>query len=218
MANTIIDGIEYRFFNHIYAVSRCGKVLRKFQPYAPTAHPQGYLWVASKILVHRMVAQCWLEGFDPKKHVHHINGNKADNRAENLECLTPTEHYSERHKDLLVQNGKYIRTPETREKIRQARLGSVTSEETKAKQRAALLGRKRPHFARAAHSKKSRKQRSLNHVRNTRCRVLGVEYRSFAAAAEATGIHRFTIRKRCLSENFPDYEIVNAVSVSLPTP
>jgi hypothetical protein len=38
--------------------------------------------------------------------------------------------------------------------------------------------------------------------------VLGVEYRSFAAAAEATGIHRFVIRKRCLSENFPDYKIL----------
>jgi hypothetical protein len=24
----------------------------------------------------------------------------------------------------------------------------------------------------------------------------------------ATGVHRFTIRKRCLSKNFPDYELV----------
>jgi hypothetical protein len=38
---------------------------------------------------------------------------------------------------------------------------------------------------------------------------MGVEYRSFAAAAEATGIHRFTIRKRCLSENFSDYKILS---------
>jgi hypothetical protein len=38
--------------------------------------------------------------------------------------------------------------------------------------------------------------------------VLGVEYRSFAEAAKATGSHRFTIRKRCLSENFPDFKVL----------
>jgi hypothetical protein len=38
--------------------------------------------------------------------------------------------------------------------------------------------------------------------------VLGVEYRSFAEAALATGIHRFTIKKRCLSENFPDFRVL----------
>lgn len=31
-----IDGIEYRVFDHIFAVSRCGKILRKYQPYTPT--------------------------------------------------------------------------------------------------------------------------------------------------------------------------------------
>jgi hypothetical protein len=100
-----------------------------------------------------------------------------------------------------------VRTDEVREKIRQARLGSVTSEETKAKQRAALLGRKRPYFKRAPHSDESKQARSLEHPRNTGCCVLGVVYRSFAEAAKATSIHRFTIRKRCLSENFPDFKI-----------
>jgi hypothetical protein len=71
-----------------------------------------------------------------------------------------------------------------------------------------LIGRKRPYFSRAGHSEESKHARSLTHPRNTRCNVFGVEYRSFAEAAEATGIHRFTIRKRCLSENFPDYKIL----------
>jgi len=208
MTSIIVDGIEYRFFNHLYAVSRCGKVLRKLQPYTLYQRPDGYISLGNKHLFHRVMAECWMENFDPSKQVHHINRDKTDNRLENLECLTREEHLKERHADLLAAAGRYVRTEESREKIRQARLGSVTSEETKAKQRAALLGRKRPYFARAAHSEESRAKRSETHVRNTRCRIEGVEYRSFAAAALATGVHRFTIRKRCLSKNFPDYDLV----------
>ena len=203
MISIEVDGIEYRLFDHLFAVSRCGKVLRKLQPYTPIKRADGNVTLGRERLMHRVVAACWLESFDARKQVHHINGDKADNRVENLECLTAREHSAEH-----PGSGQYIRTPETREKIRQARLGSVTSEETKAKQRAALLGRKRPYIKRAAHSDESKQARSLEHPRNTRCSVFGVEYRSFAEAAKATGIHRFTVRKRCLSENFPDFRVL----------
>ena len=207
MSSFTVDGVEYRAFNHLYAVSRCGKILRKHRPYKPTAHSGGYLRM-SNTLVHRAVAECWMDGFDPAKQIHHINGDKTDNRLENLECLSQSEHMRERHADLLAVAGKYERTDEVKAKLRNARLGSVTSDETKAKQRAALAGRKRPYFARAPHSEESKQRRSEQHVRNTQCSVAGVVYRSFAAASEATGVHRFTIRKRCLSKNFPDYIIL----------
>ena len=202
-----VDGISFRVYDHIFAVSRCGKVLRKFQPYTPYIRRDGYVACGhGNRLLHRMVAHCWLEGFNPRKQVHHIDGDRKNNGLDNLEPLTQREHLLERHADILANNGKYVRTPESREKIRQARLGSVTSDETKAKQSAALKGRKRPYFARAAHSQESKEKRSLSHPKNLSCRIDGVEYRSFAEASRATGVHRFTVRSRCLSENFPNYE------------
>lgn len=205
MHSIIVDGLEYRFYDHLFAVSRCGKVLRKLTPYTPTKRPDGYLVLGRQRLMHRVVAMCWLTKPDHAHHVHHINGNKADNRADNLEWVSPREHFGDRHADT---HGKHEVSFKTREKLRQFRLGRVTSEETKAKQRAALLGRKRPYFARKGHTEESKTRRSETHFRNMACEIEGVLYRSIAHASKSTGVKKGTIRKRCLSENFPSYRII----------
>lgn len=207
MYGTRIDGTEYRFFNHLYAVSHCGKVLRKLQPYTPPARPDGYLTLGRQTLMHRAVAICWIPNPGNVKHVHHINHVKSDNRADNLEWVSPREHFADRHADT---NGKHSTSLETREKLRQVKLGTVTSEATKAKQRAALLGRKRPYFARKGHSEESKQLRRETHYRNTACCISGVVYPSFSAASRQTGVKKMTIRKRCLSENFPDFKLMTS--------
>ena len=51
---------------------------------------------ASPQLVHRMVAETWIDNPDPTYYtqVNHINGNKDDNRVENLEWTTPSKNMS----------------------------------------------------------------------------------------------------------------------------
>lgn len=70
-----------------------GNIL-KFRP-----HRQGYLLVAlyknairEDIMVHRLVAEAFIPNKQNKKEVNHINGNKSDNNANNLEWVSPSEN------------------------------------------------------------------------------------------------------------------------------
>lgn len=177
-----MDGIEYRAFNHLYAVSRCGKVLRKMLCYTPPIRPDGYATLGRKKLMHRVVASCWIPNPENAKHVHHINGNKADNRVDNLEWVTPKVHMRERHGGEI---GHYIRTDETRRKLSAWRTGRKDSEATRAKKALSLAINcpKRP------------------------CVFQGVSYPSVASAARAAGVGNSTFRVRALSKNFPEYVI-----------
>ena len=183
MISFIMNEVEYRTYDHLYAVSRCGKVLRQLQPYTPVKHTAGYLSLGRQRLMHRVVAACWLEGFTPDKHVHHINGNKIDNRAENLEYLTVKEHLAERHPCVI---GHYTRTEVTRQKLRDFRTGRKDTEEVRLN-KAAILRDVCP---------------------KTQCLFQNVLYPSVAAAARVVGIHPTTFRQRCNSKNFPDYKWV----------
>ena len=207
MQSTTYNGIEYRFYDHLYAVSKDGDILRKLEPYTPTKHNFGYLSAGRQRLVHRMIATCWLVKPANANHVHHKNHDKTDNRADNLEWVTPKLHMGVYHRGHL---GKYERTAEIREKIRNSRLGTKTSEATKQKQREASfrLGCKPP--PRKAGTKCSaesiQKMRENNH-NTVGCNVNGIAYRSFSSAGRALGEKPHSLRKRCLSNNFPDYTI-----------
>jgi hypothetical protein len=183
MISLKMDGIEYRFFDHLFAVSRCGKVLRKLQPYAPrSCRSDGYLTLGRERLMHRVIATCWVDKPEGATQVHHINECKHDNHADNLMWVTPKQHVGELHHGI---HGKYVRTEATREKYRQNRLGKKDSEEVRLRKVAILAAV----FPRRA------------------CIFNGVSYPSVAAGARVAGLHPSSFRLRCLSKNFPNYEL-----------
>lgn len=205
MPSVMIDGTEFRFFDHLFAVSRNGKVLRKLAPYSPSTRPDGYLACGRHRLLHRMVATCWLEKPKNAILVHHRNHDKADNRAANLEWVTPKEHVAERHGDTV---GRHVVSDAVRAKLRALRLGTKLSEKTKQKQREASLRLgcippPRPLGFKC--SKESIAIMRRNNPMNTPCEIDGVSYPSYSEASRAIGVKSHTIRKRCLSKNFPGY-------------
>lgn len=207
----IVDGIEYRLYNHLYAVARDGTVLKiNTQTIVkPKPRKDGYMYAASKFLIHRMVATCWLEKPKAAKEVHHINEIKTDNRADNLLWVSHREHIRDHH-DFA---GHYKRTEETKQKLREYRTGRKTSEETKLKQRIAnlKLGIRPP--PRPVGFKVPPSQITImseNHWRNTSCEIDGIAYRSFADAGRALGMRPLTLRKRCLATTFPNHKLVRS--------
>lgn len=62
--------------------------------------------IVSSEKVHRLVAFAFLDKIDGKDYVNHIDGNKSNNNAENLEWVTSLENHRHASKNLLKQHGE----------------------------------------------------------------------------------------------------------------
>lgn len=72
------------------------KCLADYQKKDRVVNPSGYIWIwvnDQKVLEHRFVMEQYLgRELARTEHIHHINGNQTDNRVENLQLVTPSEH------------------------------------------------------------------------------------------------------------------------------
>ena len=88
-------------YENLYKVSNMGNVFSCIKNiYRKNVIRNGYLSVKIKNKmydIHRLVAIHFIENRDKKLTVNHINGNKHDNRVENLEWCTNQENINHYH-------------------------------------------------------------------------------------------------------------------------
>lgn len=108
-------------YEGVYSISSCGRIRRDLSARNTKAgkilklckNKYGYLYVClsknnktKNKLVHRLVAECFLNFSKLKNNVNHKDGNKLNNHVNNLEYVTHKENMEHASKTGLMATGK----------------------------------------------------------------------------------------------------------------
>lgn len=120
-----MTGLWKKIENHSYSVSRTGKIRNDrtgkiLKPNVTCGYEQVRLYENYKIsyqLVHRLVAEAFIENPHAKPEVNHKDGDKRNNNVDNLEWATRSENQKHRY-DVLKRRGHNPSTKEMYDKTR----------------------------------------------------------------------------------------------------
>lgn len=116
---------DIKGFENIYQISNYGRVksIIRYKKLMKTALDKGgYLKICltdSKhkkhtIKIHRLVAENFLDNIECKDQINHIDGNKLNNKVDNLEWCTQSENMQHAFKNNLIFRGKGKDSPRAR--------------------------------------------------------------------------------------------------------
>lgn len=98
-------------YEGVYQVSNLGRLRSRFKIRKPVKRKDGYWHSKLRIngvekmkLIHRLVAEAFLEATSDQTEVNHKDGNRANTRLENLEWVTRSENLKHSFKFLGKSN------------------------------------------------------------------------------------------------------------------